>query len=87
MQICGFFPYGCKALNVVNCTGLYSIDHSLINISWTDQLVGGAGTRENQIVDLVGSQPWPVQLLHRLLKNSLVFCLLLKNTVLPSTEE
>jgi hypothetical protein len=45
------------ALNVVNCTGLYSIDHSLINIHWTDQLMGGAGTRENQIVDLVGSQP------------------------------
>ncbi len=32
------------ALNVVNCTGLYSIDHSLINIYWTDQLAGGAGT-------------------------------------------
>jgi hypothetical protein len=31
------------ALKLVNCAGLYSIDHSLINIFWTDQLMGVRG--------------------------------------------
>jgi hypothetical protein len=37
------------ALNVVNCTFLYSIDHSLINIHWTDQLAGVLGLGKTKL--------------------------------------
>jgi hypothetical protein len=53
MQICGFFP-GFK-----RCELYGSVLHrSLLNQYLLDRPIGGgAGTRENQIVDLVGSQP------------------------------
>ncbi len=44
-----FFLLWLQGLNVVNCTGLYSIDHSLINIPWTDQLEGVLGLGKTKL--------------------------------------